>query len=272
MKKALITDWLEKFGGAEKVVQAISEIYTFDYYYAYIDRMPSEIKKEVFHADKKVQQSSVLKIFGKRFRYLMPFFPYIVKEFNAATKQNKVDLIISSSWALSKGFKNKGAMHICYLQARNFKYIWSESHLYYTGVFRLLSFTKKYLRKFDIESAQNPDVLISNSKFVQEWVKLHYNRDSYLIYPPVEVESFHLSDVREEYYITIGRIEPYKRFDIIIEAFNKNKKKLIVIGSGTQLKSIMKNANENIEFLGFLKKDDFKNMLNKSKGFVYSGI
>ena len=272
MRKVLITDWLEKFGGAERVVKAIAEIYKFDYYYAYIDRMPQDVKDEVFQRKVKVTQSNLLKLFGKYFRYTMPIFPLIVNEFNNATKQNKVDLIISSSWALSKGYKNKGAVHICYLQARNFKYVWSEAHLYFKGILRVLSFTKKYLRKFDINAAQNPDVLISNSKFVQDWVKVHYNRDSYLIYPPVEVDCFCLSESKEDYYITIGRLEIYKRFDIIIDAFNKNKKKLIVVGSGSELKSLMKSANDNIQFCGFLKKNEFENKLNRAKGFVYSGI
>ncbi len=272
MKKVLISDWLEKFGGAEKVVQAICEIYKFDQYYAYIDLMPPSVKGKVFGSNILINESKILKPFGKKFRILSPFFPFIVRNLNYKSRKCTFDLIISSSWALSKGFKINGTKHICYLQARNFKYVWDEADLYYTGIFRLFAFTKYYFRKFDIKSAQNPDVLISNSKFVQDWSKRHYDRESIVIYPPVEVEDFFISEEKEDYYITIGRLEPYKRFDIIIDAFNRNKKKLLVIGSGGQLDKLKLKAHENISFLGFQDKKEIKNLLTKAKAFVYAGV
>ena len=271
MKTALISDWFEKFGGAEKVVQAICEIYQFDQYYAYIDLMPPHIKEKVFGSNISVNDSKILRKFSSHFRILMPFFPLIVKELNYRSKKENADLIISSSWALSKGFKINKAKHICYLQARNFKYVWDEADLYFKGPLKLLSFIKFYLRKFDIKSAQNPDILISNSRFVQEWTKKHYDRDSIVIYPPVDVEDFYISKDKEDYFITIGRLEPYKRFDIIIDAFNKNKKKLLVLGSGSQLANLKKQANDNISFLGFKSKVEVKNLLSKAKAFIYAG-
>lgn len=272
MKKALISDWFEKFGGAEKVVQAICEIYNFDQYFAYIDLMPLNVKQKVFGNNIFVNESKILKLFGKRFRMLLPIFPFVVNDLNRKSKNYRCDLIISSSWALSKGFKLKGAKHICYLQARNLKYVWDEADLYYTGILKLFSFTKYYLRKFDIKTAQNPDILISNSKFVQTWTKQHYNRDSIVVYPPVDVEDFTINEEKEDYYITIGRLEPYKRFDIIINAFNKSNKKLLVLGSGSQLEKLKQKANDNISFLGFKGKDEIKNLLSKAKAFVYSGV
>lgn len=271
-KRVLISDWFEKFGGAEKVVQAICEIYDFELYFAYIDLMSPSIKEIVFGKNVFVNESKILKFFGKRFRILLPIFPFIVNNFNNKSKKHECDLIISSSWALSKGFKINGAKHICYLQARNFKYVWDEANLYYTGIIKLFTFTKYYLRKFDIKTAQNPDILISNSKFVQGWTKRHYNRSSIVIYPPVDVDDFVVSNKKEDYYITIGRLEPYKRFDIIIDAFNTNNKKLFVLGSGTQFKKLKRQANENISFLGFRDKNEIKSLLSKAKAFVYAGI
>lgn len=272
MKKVLVSDWFEKFGGAEKVVQAICEIYEFEYYYAYIDLMPAHVKDKVFGRNVRISESRILKLFGKHFRILMPLFPMIVRELNFLSKNNSGDLIISSSWVLSKGFKINGAKHICYLQARNFKYVWDEADLYYTGLLKLFSFTKYYLRRFDIKSAQNPDILIANSKFVQDWTKKHYNRDSIVIYPPVDVDDFFISDIKEDYYITIGRLEPYKRYDIIIDSFNKNKKKLLVLGSGSQMRKLKQMSGDNIQFLGFKEKSELKDILSKAKAFVYAGI
>jgi len=104
------------------------------------------------------------------------------------------------------------------MHSRNFKYVWDEAYLYFRGPFKALSFLKKPLQKFDIKSAQVPDHLITNSKFVQSWVKEKYNRESTVIYPPVEVDDFYISDQKEDYYITVGRIVKCKRFEIIVKS------------------------------------------------------
>lgn len=273
MKTAFITDWLDKYGGAERVVTAINEIYKFDYYYAYVNKMSPELQKRTFGGrDVMVESSNIMSLFKYKFRALMPLFPQIIKAFNQQTKNNTIDLVISSSWAMSKGYRSGNEIHVCYLQARNFKYVWEEADLYFKGPLKLFSFVKGFLQRFDVASAQNPNYLISNSIFVQNWVKEKYKRESVVIYPPVEVEDFCISDITEDYYITVGRLEPYKRFDIVIEAFSLSKKKLIVVGDGTQLAYLKSIAGENIEFVGYLDKREICQYLSKAKGFVYGGV
>jgi len=275
IRKAFITDWLEKYGGAERVVTAISEVYDFDYYYAYINKMNEQTQAMTF-AGKKVivEDSLILNKFKKRFRYLLPFFPYIVRQFNLQTQNNKVDLVISSSWALSKAYRIGNEVHVCYLQARNFKYVWDEADMYFKGPLKLLNPLKTFLQRFDLRTATNPDYLIANSKFVSNWVRKHYNREATVIYPPVDVEDFYISPNRGDYYISVGRIEPYKRFDLIVDAFKSNKMPLKIIGDGTQLKKLKKNSalNPNIEYLGFRSKADIIDLVSKAKGFVYAGV
>lgn len=273
MKKALIHDWLDKFGGAERVLSAIAEIMDFDYYYAYINKMDhADIKRVFGESTIEIQESKMLRGFKSAFRYLMPFFPFIVKKFNQQTRNNKVDLVISSSWALSKSYRIGDEIHICYLQARNFKYVWEEADQYFRGPLRILSFIKPLLRKFDLNGGSNPDYLIANSYFVQKWVKEKYGRDSVVIYPAVDVEDFFISEEKEDYYVTVGRLEPYKRFDIIVDAFAKNGKKLLVIGDGSQMKELKDRSASNITFLGYKTKDDIKHILSKAKAFVFSGV
>lgn len=273
MKSAFITDWLEKYGGAERVVTAINEIYQFDYYYAYVNKMnPATQSLTLGGRDVVVTESKILSLFKYKFRVFLPIFPFIVKAFNKQTEANKVDLVISSSWALSKGYRIGNEIHISYLQARNFKYVWDESDLYFKGIVKALSFLKPGLQKFDLQSAQNPNYLIANSKFVQRWVKEKYGRESVVIYPPVDVEHFTISNIKDDYFVIVGRIEPYKRFDIVINAFNDNGKQLVVIGDGSQLDYLKSIAKENIKFLGFQKKDIIKEYLSKSRAFVYAGV
>lgn len=272
-KTAFITDWLDKYGGAERVVTAINEIYEFDYYYAYVNKMSAMIQKKTF-AGREVQviSSNIMSLFKYKFRVLMPFFPCIIEAFNRQTASNKIDLVISSSWTMSKGYRVGNEVHVCYLQSRNFKYVWEEADLYFKGPLKAFSFIKGYLQRFDIQSAFVPDYLISNSVFVQNWVKEKYKRESVVIYPPVEVDDFYISDQTEDYYITVGRLEPYKRFDIVVEAFTKNNKNLIVVGDGTQLKYLKSIAGKNIQFVGYLDKDEIRNYLSKAKAFVYAGV
>jgi glycosyltransferase involved in cell wall biosynthesis len=273
VKTAFITDWLDKYGGAERVVTAINEIYEFDYYYAYANKMNPELQNKTFgNRDVQVVSSNLLSLFKYNFRILMPLFPYIIKKFNEQTRHNAIDLVLSSSWAMSKGYRSGNELHICYLQARNFKYVWEEADLYFKGPLKLVSFIKGYLQRFDLKYALNPDYLISNSNFVKNWVKEKYKRDSVVIYPPVDVEDFYISNTIGDYYITVGRLEPYKRFDIVVEAFTQNKKKLIVIGDGTQLNYLKSIAGTNIEFTGYLEKNKIKDYLSKSKAFVFAGV
>jgi glycosyltransferase involved in cell wall biosynthesis len=272
-KTAFITDWLDKYGGAERVVTAINEIYEFDYYYAYVNKMSPQVQKKTFAGrEVNIISSNIMSLFKYKFRVTMPIFPLIIKMFNKQTKNNTINLVISSSWTMSKGYSIGKEIHVCYLQSRNFKYVWDEADLYFKGPLKLLSFIKGYLQNFDLESSKIPDYLISNSLFVQNWVKEKYKRDSIVIYPPVEVEDFYVSDITEDYYITVGRLEPYKRFDIVIEAFKLNKKKLIVIGDGTQLSYLKSIAGDNIEFVGYLDKNEIRNYLSKARAFVYAGI
>lgn len=271
MKTAFITDWLDKYGGAERVVTAINEIYKFDYYYAYVNRMSKENQKKTF-GERDVNVISSNLMFKYKFRVMMPLFPFIIKQFNRQTAKNTIDLVISSSWAMSKGFRSGSEVHICYLQARNFKYVWDEADLYFKGPLKALTFVKKYLQKFDLQAASNPDFLISNSIFVQKWTKNKYNRNSVVIYPPVDIEDFFISEITSDYYITVGRLEPYKRFDLVVEAFTKNKKPLIIIGDGTQMRYLKSIAGPNITFMGYLDKSDIKNYLSRAKAFIYAGI
>lgn len=273
MKKALIHDWIDQYGGAERVLAAISEIIDFDYYYVYVNTMSNtEVLKVFGHKKVQVVESNVLKRIRPIFRYLMPIFPLVVKLFNKQTRHNKVDLVVSSSWALSKSYRIGKETHICYLQARNFKYVWDESDQYFKGLRRLLSFTKTLLQRFDLKGSTNPNFLIANSQFVRNWVKEKYNRDSIVIYPPVDVEDFFLSEEKEDYFVTVGRLQPYKRFDIIVDAFNKNGKKLIIIGDGSVMPELQRRASKNIKFVGFKTKDEIKSLLSRAQAFVFAGV
>lgn len=271
MKKVLVVDWLDQYGGAERVITSLCTIFSFQKCYALIHIMKEQNVDKLFASGKIPVLETKLRIFRSKFRYLFPFFQNYIRTLKV---DKDVDIIISSSHAVAKGIlkSNENQIHFSYFQARNLKYLWDDYDLYFGKVRYLMNPFKKHLRKQDVLSAQQPDYIISNSKFVQQWVKKTYHRDSEVIYPPVAISKFQLCSEKEDYFIAVGRIEPYKRFDIIVDCFNSNGKKLIMVGDGSQLPQLKKKANKNIHFTGFLNSDEVFQHLRKAKGFIHAGV
>lgn len=270
MKSLLVVDWLDKYAGSERVISSLHEQFKFQECYTLVNIMDPKDLKKTF--GKKIPKITTTKLqyFGKKFRYFLFLFPFFIK---SVPLKDDVDLIISSSHAVAKSIKKDGTLHISYFQARNLKYIWEEQDLYFTGFKKIAKLFIPYLQNFDRASSKNPDYIIANSKFVQEWIQKIYGRDSTVIYPPVDVEDFELCEDKEEYYITVGRLEPYKRFDIIVEAFRDLKdKKLFVIGDGSQKDHLQKIATPNVTFTGFLDKQEIISYLAQAKGFLFAGV
>jgi len=270
LKKAIVVDWLDVYGGAERVIGSLCRTFRFEKCYTLINVMNKEDQSKVFKEEIPIVQTR-LSFFRKRFRIVFPIFHYFLNKINISTD---TDVIISSSHAVAKGVKKsrKDQIHISYFQARNQKYIWEDSNLYFGKFSFITSLFVKRLRKIDIKNAQKPDFIISNSIFVQKWVKEKYDRESTVIYPPVDISRFSLETQKEDFYVAVGRIEPYKRFDLVVEAFNVLKKPLVIIGDGSLKKDLEKIAHSNITFKGYLDSAEVFNYISKAKGFVHGGI
>lgn len=269
MKVAIVHDWLTVNGGAERVLRAIIELYPDADIYSLVDFLSDKDRETILMG--KVSNTTFLqKIpFGKKtFRLFLPLFPRAIESLDLSG----YDLVISSSYAMSKGVKTTyDQLHISYLQARNMKYIWDESDIYFSGLKSPFKLFFPYLKKFDIKSAQRADFLITNSRFVQEWTKGKYGRDSIVIHPPVDVGAYSLCEKKEDYYIFVSRLVAYKRIDILIDAFKKMPdKKLIIIGDGSEYKNLLKQKSSNIEFKGFMNMMEIKPLLQRAKAFVFT--
>lgn len=270
MKKALIVDWFDKYGGAERVIASLQHVFQFTETHALVNLMKQNDLSKIFKKPSRISVTA-LQLLGHRFRVAFFLFHYFIKKIKI---DPHVELIISSSHAVAKGVKksNPNQVHISYFQARNFKYIWDETHLYFGKLAFILKPLISYLRKIDKQQAQHPDYIISNSEFVKKWVKNTYHRDSVVIYPPVDLLHFNLDTKKEDYFVAVGRIVAYKRFDLIIEAFNTLGKKLIIVGDGDQLNKLKKKAKSNVQFTGFLESSDVNRIISKAKAFIHIGI
>ena len=271
MKKALVVDWLDKYGGAEKVIQALETSVNFDEIHCLVNIMNASELNKMF-PNKQQIKTTFLQNFGSKFRFLYPFFFKTIKKLKIS---NDVNLIISSSHSVAKGVKksNQNQIHISYFQAPNSNYIWQDAPLYFKKIYPLVKWVLPVFRKRDYTDAQNPDFIICNSKFVQNWVKINYKRESTVIYPPVNLNDFPLKEVKQDFYVIAGRMATIKRFDLVIEAFNISKKRLIVIGDGEELKDLKNIATSpNIEFLGFQNVDVLSDYLQNAKAFIQMGV
>ncbi len=271
MKKALVVDWLDKYGGAEKVIQALETSINFDEIHCLVNVMNSSELDKVFPKKQKIN-TTYLQRYGKKFRFFYPLFFTAIKKIVIS---GDVDLIFSSSHSVAKGVQksNEKQIHISYFQAPNSNYIWQDAPLYFKKAYPLAKLFLPFFRKLDFKDGQNPDYIICNSKFVQNWIKINYQRESTVIYPPVNLKVFPLKTLKQDFYVIAGRIATIKRFDLVIKAFNINKKRLIVIGDGEELKSLKSIAvSPNIEFLGFQNVEILSEYLQNAKAFIQMGV
>nr|WP_255481751.1 glycosyltransferase [Flavobacterium sp. xlx-221] len=211
-------------------------------------------------------------MFGKRFRFLYPLF---FKEIKTIEISKDIDVIVSSSHSVAKGvLKSKqNQIHISYFQAPNSNYIWQDAPLYFKSFYPLIKPLLSFFRKWDLKQSKQPDYIICNSLYVKNWVKNTYNREATVIYPPVNLEQFPLCNIKEDFYVIAGRMATIKRFDLVIQAFNTNNKKLIVIGDGEQLSHLKSLAtSKKITFLGFQNVQILSSYLQKAKGFIQMGV
>ncbi|MGE4547023.1 MAG: glycosyltransferase family 4 protein [Desulfurella sp.] len=273
MKIALVHDWLPILGGAEKVLESIYELYPSPIYT--LIKNSKALKGSVFE-NATIYTSLIQKLpfANTKYRSYLPFFPLAVEQFDLSD----YDLIISSSYAVAKGvLVRPNQTHICYCHSP-IRYAWDMYFEYlkdaklekgFKGL--IAKVVLHYIRMWDYASAQRVDYFIANSINVANRIKKFYGRDAYVIYPPVDVDNFELWEQKEDFYLTASRLVPYKKIDLIVEAFsNMPNKKLIVCGDGPQMNLIKKKAAKNIEIIGYAPFDKLKLYMQKAKAFVFA--
>lgn len=282
MKVALVHDYLIEYGGAERVLEALAEIFPdAPLYTAYFDLESLGPNKERFK-NWLINSSWLQKIPFAR-KLVSPFrifAPLIFEGFDL----NEYDLVISScNTYFSKASLTKpGSLHISYIHTPpRYLYGYTTSFNYKKHFWtKLLGEAMNHiLRVYDFETSQRPDILVANSKNVQERIKKFYRRDSVVIYPPVDIEKFknQISKVKnanqnsKEYFLSLGRLVRGKGVDIIVRAFDKIGLPLKVVGTGPELKNLKSsifNPKSNIDFLGMVKDEDLRELYTNAKALV----
>ena len=248
-KIAFVYDWTNKIGGAERILSTLLEIWPEAPLYTSVY---SPAKAE-WANNFKVNPSLLNRLpFVRNHHELYPYLlPLSFENFNF---QN-YDLVISVTSSFAKGVLTLPKTYsLCYCLTPT-RFLWSAYEEYFiSSLKRYISYpVVSYLRHWDSVAASRPDEYLAISKNVQERIKNYYDRDSTILYPPVDTSWFTPKrGAPLDYYLVVSRLVPYKRIDLVVETFNKNGLPLKIIGTGSQMKRLRKESKNNIEFLGQL--------------------
>ncbi|HCD8206364.1 TPA: glycosyltransferase, partial [Klebsiella michiganensis] len=210
----------------------------------------------------------------KKYQSYLPLMPLAIEQLDVS----KHDIILSSSHAVAKGIlTGPDQLHISYVHSP-IRYAWDLQHQYLreAGLSKGLKATLARwllhkIRIWDCRTANGVDHFIANSQFIARRIKKVYGRKADVIYPAVDVERFALQTNKQDYYMTASRMVPYKRMDLIVEAFSHMPtKRLVVIGDGPEMNKIKSKATNNIEILGYQPNDVMQKYMSEAKAFVFA--
>lgn len=276
MKVAIIHDWLVTYAGAERVLEQLLELWPQADLYSLIDFLPAEQRQHILH--KSVRTSFIQKLprARKSYRQYLPFMPLAIEQFDLGG----YDVIISSSHAIAKGvLTGPDQLHICYCHTP-IRYAWDLQHQYLkqSGLDKgIKGMVTRYLlhkiRNWDARTANGVDVFVANSRYIARRIYKVYRREATVIYPNVDTDTFKPADpiVKEDFYLTASRMVPYKKMDLIVQAFNAMPdKKLVVVGDGPDMQKIRAVAGANIQIMGYQTHEVLLDQMQRARAFVFA--
>jgi len=260
LRVAIVHDFLLYPGGAERVLEVLSDLYPDAPIYTLLH---DERKMGLWSQRRTVKTSFLQKwpqFLRKRHRFLLPFYASAIESFDL----REFDLVISSSGAWSKGLVTRlHSRHIAYIHSP-MRYAWDENEHYMKRVVKRNPFFVRqllsYLRVWDYQAAQRPDVLIANSLYSAERIEKYYRRESQVVYPPVEVLPSALDQREilsgEKSFLMISRLVPYKNILVAIDVCNKLRLPLTIIGEGPQKQELIDRSGETITFTSWVDEEE----------------
>ena len=274
LRVAVVHDFLYTYAGAERVLEQILAVYPDADLFSLFDFLPPENRH--FIREKAVKTTFIQKMpFARRkHRLYLPLMPLAIEQLDVSA----YDLVISSSYLAAKGVITRpNQLHICYCHTPvRFAWDLQGQYLDQSKLLRgLRSLVARsilhYIRNWDVRSANGVDVFVTNSHFVGQRVEKVYRRKSTVIYPPVNTSRFTLHASKEDFYLTASRLVPYKRIDLIVEAFNRMpEKKLIIVGDGPEMEKLKAKAGPNVRLLGQQPAERLRRYLQLARGFVFA--
>jgi glycosyltransferase involved in cell wall biosynthesis len=271
-KTAIIHDWLNGMRGGEKVLEVMLEVFPeADIYTLFLEEknISEEIRAHKILASPLNKYSFI----RNHYKQFLPLFPSTIEAFDLTG----YDLAISSSHCVAKGIiPGPEALHVSYIHSP-MRYIWDQYYSYFgktKGIKK--SFIQRQvskLRVWDAAASARVDHFIANSNFVKQRIWKYYRREAFVIHPPVDTDFYQPTDhPKRDYFLTVSALVPYKKIDLLIEAFNGCGDTLIIVGKGSEEKKLKKIAGKNITFKKDLSAEELRELYRHAAAFVFAGI
>jgi glycosyltransferase involved in cell wall biosynthesis len=276
VKVALVHDWLTGMRGGERCLEVFCEIFPGADLYTLVHRRGA-VSPTIERLSIHTSWLQFLPLATVYYRHLLPFFPLAIRQFQLAG----YDLVLSSSHAVAKGVRRNGSSyHVCYCFTP-MRYIWDQSPVYFPRTrfspvsWALLQALLRYLRAWDVKTSRNVDEFIAISEHIAGKIRAYYNRLAYVIPPPVDCGFFtpdHSSQPPgASFYLVVSALVPYKRVDIAVEAFNRLRLPLVVIGIGPERPTLERQAGASITFLGWQPDAVVREYYRRCEALIFPG-
>ena len=272
---ALVHEWFSALAGSEKVVEQLCAMYPdADLFAVYAD--PEVVARTSYLRGRRLRTSFIehLPRASQSFRAYLSLMPLAVEQFDLSS----YDVVISSNHAVAKGvLTGPDQLHISYVHTP-IRYAWDLQHQYLresgleTGVKGWIARSMLHaLRIWDYRTSAGVNHFVANSHYIARRIRKVYGRQSDVIYPPVEVDAFALQERKDGYYLATSRLVPYKKMDLIAEAFAAMPdKKLILVGDGPERDKVRMKAGPNVELRGYQSNEELKTLMQHARAFVFA--
>jgi glycosyltransferase involved in cell wall biosynthesis len=269
MKVAILAPWLLTFGGAEKVVAVLADMYPQADIFAMFGG-GEKIAGTIGAREVKTSFLNQIPAIPSLYRPLIALHPLAVESLDL----RGYDLVLSCDAGLMKGvLVDQDAMHICYCHTP-VRYIWDLYRMFQqqipSPVRPFYALIAQWLRVWDFNAAQRVDLFVANSRHIQQRIQKCYRRESTVIYPPVETARGYTKPSHDDYYLSVGRLSHTKRLDLLIEACNHLGRRLVIVGQGREEKRLQKMAGPTIDFRGRVSEEELPELYANCRAFLFA--
>jgi glycosyltransferase involved in cell wall biosynthesis len=270
MRHALVHDWLNQYGGAERVLETLVEMYPSAPLFTSLywrEGMPAQYREWDIRTSWLDRAPGIY----RHHQPYLPLYPLAFRSFDLSG----YDVVLSNKSGFCHGVPTGNALHICYCLAPT-RYVWNlDAYAERETLGRAARIALKpiiaWLRRWDYAAAQRVTHFVAISREIQGRIRKYYNRDAIVIHPPVDLHRYQPAPSHDDFYLIVSRLIPYKRIDLAIEAFNRLGRPLWIVGDGRDAERLQSLAEPTIKFLGRVPDSDLPDLVARCAAFVFPG-
>ncbi|HEX6939815.1 MAG TPA: glycosyltransferase [Longimicrobiales bacterium] len=270
MRVAIVHDWLTGMRGGERVLEALLDLWPDAEIFTLL-HVPGSVSRKI--ESRPIHASFIGRLPGaaRHYRRCLPLFPFAVERLDL----RGFDFIVSSSHCVAKSARPPlGVPHLCYCHTP-MRYAWDLFPDYFGAgraalpVRLAMAALAPWLRRWDAATARRVTAFVASSRHVRSRIRRCYGRDAAVVHPPVDIDRFRPAERRDDFYLMVNALVPYKRVDLAVEAFNALGRPLVIVGKGPGLERLRRMAGPNIRFTGWLPDDEVADLLARCRAFIH---